>query len=74
MRPIILIILTILLLVFPAQGYAYYKWYDENGSVHYTEVDPPPDAKNEDGSNWWEDEPESEQEDLDRKKKSSRRA
>ena len=62
MRTFVLIILTILLLIFHAPGYAYYKWYDKNGVVHYTQADPPADAKNEDGSSWWEADPDPEEE------------
>ncbi len=38
------------------EGYGTYKWYDHKGIVHYTQNAPPADAKNEDGSIWWETE------------------
>ena len=62
MRTFVLIILTILLLIFHAPARAYYKWYDEKGIVHYTQADPPADAKDEDGSSWWGTEPDQEEE------------
>jgi hypothetical protein len=36
-----------------ALTYGFYKWYDNKGIVHYTQKEPPADAKNEDGSPWW---------------------
>ena len=65
---IVLCILFGLLAHVPA--WAYYKWYDENGVVHYTEADPPFDAKNADGSSWWgEDADAEEAADLARKQR-----
>lgn len=61
-RTFLPILLTFFLLIFHEPICAYYKWYDENGVVHYTQADPPADAKNEDGSSWWEEEPDPEEE------------
>lgn len=62
MRIFLPIILTVLLLIFIKSACAYYKWYDENGIVHYTQNDPPADAKDEDGSSWWGTDPDPEEE------------
>jgi hypothetical protein len=69
MRTFVLIILTILLLIFHTPACAYYKWYDEKGFVHYTQADPPADAKDEDGSSWWGTEPDQEEEKRLRKQR-----
>jgi hypothetical protein len=62
MKTFVLIIFTIFLLIFHAPARAYYQWYDENGIVHYTQADPPEDAKDENGSSWWGTEPDKEEE------------
>jgi hypothetical protein len=61
MRISLPILLVFLLLIFHKPAWGYYKWYDENGVVHYTQADPPADAKNEDGSSWWGEEPDPEE-------------
>ena len=57
MKAVVLIKVIILLVMFHTPAWAYHKWYDEKGIVHYTQADPPSNAKNEDGSSWWAEEP-----------------
>jgi hypothetical protein len=56
----ILLIPIILVLIFHIPSCAYYKWYDENGIVHYTEAPPPKNARDKDGTSWWEKEQDQE--------------
>jgi len=72
MRPSVIILLIILFLIFHAPASAFYKWYDEKGFVHYTEADPPYNARDEDGSSWWGIEPDQEKEKRLREKKLKR--
>lgn len=69
MRTIVLIKIVILLVMLQVPAWAYHKWYDEKGIVHYTQADPPANAKNEDGSNWWAEEPNQDANKVARKKK-----
>jgi hypothetical protein len=69
MRTVALIIITILLLMIHTQAWAYHKWYDQKGIVHYSQADPPPNAKNEDGSSWWGEDPDQDAGKDARKKK-----
>jgi len=69
MKTVVFIKIIVLLVMFHTPAWAYHKWYDEKGIVHYTQADPPANAKNEDGSSWWGDEPEPEEEGLARKQR-----
>lgn len=69
MKVFVLIKVIILLVMFHTPAWAYHKWYDEKGIVHYTQADPPANAKNEDGSSWWGDEPEQDEGKVARQKK-----
>lgn len=50
---VILMLLFIVLVTETSSVQAYYLWYDKNGFAHYTENDPPPEARNKNGSPWW---------------------
>jgi hypothetical protein len=57
MKTVVLIKIITLLVMLHTPAWAYHKWYDEKGTVHYTQADPPGNAKNKDGSSWWGEEP-----------------
>ena len=67
MRIFATIIVTISFLILVVPVCAYYKWYDNKGYVHYTQDNPPEDAKNEDGTSWWETVDDKEKENQYRK-------
>ncbi len=50
----------ILILILHAPVCATNQWYDDEGNVYFTLVDPPADAKTKDGSMWWNTEIEEE--------------
>jgi len=69
MKTVVLIKVIILLVMFHTPACAYHKWYDEKEIVHYTQADPPANAKNEDGSSWWGEESDQDAGKAARKKK-----
>jgi hypothetical protein len=69
MRTWILIKIIIFLVMFHTPAWAYHKWYDEKGIVHYTQADPPANAKNEDGSSWWGEAPDQDADKAARQRK-----
>jgi hypothetical protein len=50
---VILMLLFIVLVTETSFVQAYYQWYDKNGFAHFTTDDPPPEARNKNGSPWW---------------------
>jgi hypothetical protein len=50
---VIFMLLFIVLATETSSVQAYYQWYDKNGFAHFTTDDPPPEARNKNGSPWW---------------------
>lgn len=53
MKRFVIFFLIILMGFWVSNGFAYYKWYDKNGQIHFSDVEPPLDAKDKDGNPWW---------------------